>query len=51
MHVWEYIWVNLGVSINPIVNCHKILPIKDILEYPIIHHFDDAVAWIDEKRK
>lgn len=40
-----------SVSIKVPLACHKIMLIKDILEYPIIQHFDDAVAWIDLKRK
>lgn len=27
------------------------MPVKDLLDFPIIQHFDEAVAWIDEKRK
>lgn len=51
MHVGKYIIFNEETSINPIVNSHKILPIKDLPQYPIIQHFDDAVNWITEKRK
>lgn len=29
---------------------HKILSIKDTLEYPIINYFDEAVAWIHKQR-
>jgi protein-tyrosine phosphatase len=33
------------------MSAHKILPLQDTLEFPILHFFDEAVEWIDSKRK
>lgn len=33
------------------VHSHKILSIKDTLDYPIINHLDEAIAWIHQHRK
>jgi protein-tyrosine phosphatase len=29
---------------------HKKLSIKDLVNFPIINHFDEAIGWIDERR-
>jgi hypothetical protein len=29
---------------------HKIIPIKDLYDYPIINHFDESIQWISQKR-
>lgn len=30
---------------------HKVLPLQDILEFPIFQFFDEASEWIDSKRR
>jgi len=30
---------------------HKVLPLKDTLEYPISYYFEEATEWIDSMRK